>query len=92
MLPGPGKASEMRRSRVVTPVNSAHLRVSEKKKAERDCVVQKQTVYCSDMFRLLSDKVINPFSEYQWTSDPYPSYNMPRVRMPCSNVRRDGLC
>mmetsp|Transcript_55197 Transcript_55197/g.87659 ORF Transcript_55197/g.87659 Transcript_55197/m.87659 type:complete len:225 (-) Transcript_55197:68-742(-) len=24
-------------------------------------------------------KVINPFSEYQWTSQPYPSYNMPRV-------------
>ena len=24
-------------------------------------------------------KVINPFSEYQWISQPYPSYNMPRV-------------
>mmetsp|Transcript_66416 Transcript_66416/g.137802 ORF Transcript_66416/g.137802 Transcript_66416/m.137802 type:complete len:229 (+) Transcript_66416:83-769(+) len=24
-------------------------------------------------------KVINPFAEYQWTSQPYPDYNMPRV-------------
>eukprot|EP00440_Ansanella_granifera_P066039 gb/GFBE01071626.1/.p1 GENE.gb/GFBE01071626.1/~~gb/GFBE01071626.1/.p1 ORF type:complete len:225 (+),score=26.65 gb/GFBE01071626.1/:1-675(+) len=24
-------------------------------------------------------KVINPFAEYQWTSQPYPDYNMPKV-------------
>lgn len=29
--------------------------------------------------RLLFWQVINPFSEYQWISQPYPSYNMPRV-------------
>ena len=26
-----------------------------------------------------SVEVINPFAEYQWTSQPYPDYNMPRV-------------
>ena len=24
-------------------------------------------------------QVINPFAEYQWISQPYPEYNMPKV-------------
>jgi len=44
------------------------------------CMRKKRRIDPSRTWQSFRDaKVINPFAEYQWTSTPYPEYNMPKV-------------